>query len=1176
MASSPHGDCPVRGNTPSFTAKTVLGFEKRGKNARKMTVFKSLTDALSRGLNRVVAPGLSHVTIRLYKQSSTKADFASATKALGFSEDLSKSIYVFINDNIGGLEAEAAEKTKSDLLEKPALVKEKKAVRKTDTGGKRRLQLDLGEEDEDEILNADSGNLESTSKPDIELDQVENDIFMIDEKPRPRKITFKKIKKEDARRIKGDEGGQVSDKKETVSEDIKTDSVLDSDKNRPTNPHPNGPSHSDDKNVSFDTSDGQRVSYPETDKNSPRNTQEGTDFWQNLPNDEDPQAQENVENDRDWYTLEDSTTAAVDQYRDLENGYRPVKKNRPSQHNKSGGGFSASGEYLDYDHDESQMRSRIPIMAHFIVPPFLKGSENHLTLQIDSSRTSRSIGPSVDPVKDPESELAVAARTGSSIIKDRKEKTERAKQAKDRVTGTSQKESETSKKAVNSEQQNGAEPEPDTADYTYETIQQQRRSLPAYQARDALLKVIAENQIVVVVGETGSGKTTQITQFLAEEGYTRSLAKDGTRRLVACTQPRRVAAMSVAKRVSEEMGVKLGDDVGYTIRFEDKTSHTKTRIKYMTEGILLREILEDPLLEQYSCIIMDEAHERSLITDVLLGLFRGLLRRRRDLKLVVTSATMNADRFTRYFGNAPQFFIPGRTFPVEVFYSKSRCSDYVETAVKQVVTIHLANKKGDGDILVFMTGQEDIEATCELIQEKLALLENPPPLDVYPIYSTMPADLQKKIFTKQNAARRKVVVATNIAETSLTVDGIRYVVDCGLVKMKMFNPKLGMDALQVVPISMANAQQRSGRAGRTGPGLAYRLFTEAAASPASMYAQPIPEIQRTNLSAVMLLLKSLRVEDITRFPFLDAPPPDLLTCSLYELWAMGALEHSGKLTSLGSKMTSFPMEPTLAKLIILSCQPEFHCAAEIVTIVAMLSVPSVFYRPKERANEADSMRERFLVAESDHLTLLNVYTQWEQRARVKNMTMSKLAAWSGRNFLHHKSLLRAKEVRTQLEAIMAKLKYPMSRAKNDADIRKCICAAYFHQAASLEKMGGGRGSAEYANLRQSYMKMYLHPTSALVGGTDLSPQYVVYDELVLTKKEYMQCVTAVEPEWLLQYGYVFYGASPQVRKELEQGRNIRLKDVAELESEMKQVEVEAVKVPEKPNRAKNVKKMRNF
>ncbi|KAJ1933573.1 DEAH-box RNA helicase prp16, partial [Linderina macrospora] len=381
------------------------------------------------------------------------------------------------------------------------------------------------------------------------------------------------------------------------------------------------------------------------------------------------------------------------------------------------------------------------------------------------------------------------------------------------------------------------------------TIQEQRQFLPAFACRDDLLRVISDNQVTIVVGETGSGKTTQLAQYMHEAGYT----KNG---MIGCTQPRRVAAMSVAKRVAEEMAVKLGEEVGYAIRFEDCTSR-RTKLKYMTDGVLLRESLTRTDLSQYCAIIMDEAHERTLNTDVLLGLLRRLAAERRDLKLIVTSATMNAQRFADFFGNAPIFTIPGRTFPVDTMFSKTPCEDYVDSAVRQILTIHLSQPVGD--ILVFMTGQEDIEACCETVRERLEAIDGAKPLSVLPIYSQLPADLQAKIF--EPSKYRKVVVATNIAETSLTVDGVKYVVDTGYYKLKVYNPRIGMDALQVTPISQANANQRSGRAGRTGPGIAYRLYTEQAYR-REMYASPIPEIQRTNLAYVVMLLKSIGIRDL--------------------------------------------------------------------------------------------------------------------------------------------------------------------------------------------------------------------------------------------------------------------------------------------------------------------------
>lgn len=524
----------------------------------------------------------------------------------------------------------------------------------------------------------------------------------------------------------------------------------------------------------------------------------------------------------------------------------------------------------------------------------------------------------------------------------------------------------------------------------------------------------------------------------------------------------------------------------------------------MTDGVLLRESLTERDLDKYSCIIMDEAHERALNTDVLMGLIKKVIARRRDLKLIVTSATLNSDRFSRFFGGAPEFIIPGRTFPVDIQYSRSPCEDYVDSAVKQVLSIHVSQPAGD--ILVFMTGQEDIEVTCELVEERLQQLVDPPKLLVLPIYSQMPADLQAKIFDRAPPGVRKVIVATNIAETSLTVDGIMYVVDGGFSKLKVYNPRMGMDTLQITPISQANASQRAGRAGRTGPGKAFHLYTEQAFKN-EFYIQTIPEIQRTNLANTVLLLKSLGVKDLLDFDFMDPPPQDTITTSLFDLWALGALDHIGDLTQLGRTMTAFPMDPSLAKMLITSTT-DYACSEEMLTIVSMLSVPSVFYRPKERQEESDAAREKFFVPESDHLTLLHVYTQWKSNGYSDG--------WCIRHFLHPKALRRAKEIREQLHDIMVgQREMQLVSCGTDWDvIRKCICSGYYHQAAKVKGVG------EYVNLRTS-VTVQLHPTSALYGLGYL-PDYVVYHELILTSKEYMSCVTSVDPHWLADLGGVFY------------------------------------------------------
>lgn len=780
----------------------------------------------------------------------------------------------------------------------------------------------------------------------------------------------------------------------------------------------------------------------------------------------------------------------------------------------------------DFEEDEEEMR--VHLLVHDLRPPFLDG-RTVFTKQLDP----------VPAVRDNQSDMAVFSRKGSRVVKERRQQKERQKQAQEatnmagtalgNLMGVKEDEGDSaahvpgeeivkgeSKFAEHMKKNEGA------SNFSQsKTLREQREYLPAFAVREDLLRVIRDNQVVIVVGETGSGKTTQLTQFLYEDGY-------GKIGMIGCTQPRRVAAMSVAKRVSEEMECKLGGTVGYAIRFEDCTSK-ETVIKYMTDGVLLRESLNEPDLDRYSCVIMDEAHERALNTDVLMGLFKKVLARRRDLKLIVTSATMNSKRFSEFYGGAPEFFIPGRTFPVDVMFHRSPVEDYVDQAVQQVLGIHVS--MGPGDILVFMTGQEDIECTCELIQERLNALNDPPKLSILPIYSQMPADLQAKIFDRAAPGVRKVIVATNIAETSLTVDGIMYVVDAGYAKLKVYNPRMGMDTLQITPISQANASQRAGRAGRTGPGKAFHLFTEQAFKD-EMYIQTIPEIQRTNLSNTVLLLKSLGVKDLLDFDFMDPPPQDTITTSLFDLWALGALNNLGDLTDIGLKMTAFPMDPSLAKLLITS--EEYGCSEEMLTIVSMLSVPSVFYRPKERQEESDAAREKFFVPESDHLTYLHVYSQWKSNGYSD--------AWCTRHFLHPKSLRRAKEIREQLGDIMKMQKMKMVSCGTDWDvIRKCICSGYYHQAAKVKGIG------EYVNLRTS-VAVQLHPTSALYGLGYL-PDYVVYHELILTSKEYMSTVTSVDPHWLAELGGVFYSVK-------EKGYSAREKRVTEVEFNRK-MEIEA-------------------
>jgi pre-mRNA-splicing factor ATP-dependent RNA helicase DHX38/PRP16 len=490
---------------------------------------------------------------------------------------------------------------------------------------------------------------------------------------------------------------------------------------------------------------------------------------------------------------------------------------------------------------------------------------------------------------------------------------------------------------------------------------------------------------------------------------------------------------------------------------------------------------------------------------------------------------MDADKFSKFFGNVPTFHIPGRTFPVDILYSRNPCEDYVDSAIKQAIQIHLTPSQGD--ILIFMPGQEEIETTCDAIADRLSELEDAPPLAILPIYSQLPSDLQAKIFHKAPDGIRKCVVATNIAETSLTVDGIMFVVDAGYCKLKVFNPRIGMDALQVFPISQANANQRSGRAGRTGSGQCYRLYTELAYKN-EMLTSTVPEIQRTNLSNVVLLLKSLGIQDLLLFHFMDPPPQDNILNSMYQLWILGALDNTGKLTDIGRQMVEFPLDPALSKMLIVSV--EMKCSAEVLIIVSMLSVPSIFFRPKGKEEESDMAREKFQVPESDHLTYLHVFQQW----KMNNYS----AKWCNDHYIHIKAMRKVREVRAQLKDIMDQQNMPVISCGTEWDIvRKCVCSAFFHHAAKLKGIG------EYVNCR-SGMPCHLHPTSSLYG-MGFTPDYIVYHELVMTTKEYMQCVTAVDGLWLAELGPVFFTVKDGTQTRAEK-KKTNMKKLNEMEKEL--------------------------
>ena len=624
--------------------------------------------------------------------------------------------------------------------------------------------------------------------------------------------------------------------------------------------------------------------------------------------------------------------------------------------------------------------------------------------------------------------------------------------------------------------------------------------------RDEFLEMYHRSQILVFVGETGSGKTTQIPQFVLFDDLPHI-----QRKLVACTQPRRVAAMSVAERVANEMDVNLGEEVGYSIRFEDVTG-PKTILKYMTDGMLLREAMNDHDhdLSRYSTIILDEAHERTLATDTLMGLLKEVILRRPDLKVVIMSATLDAQKFQSYFNDAPLLAVPGRTHPVEIFYTPEPERDYLEAALRTVLQIHATEP--EGDILLFLTGEEEIEDACRKINleaDEMIREADAGTLKTLPLYGTLPPFQQQKIFEPAPPPRRpggapgrKCIIATNIAETSLTIDGIVYVVDPGFSKQKVYNPRIRVESLLVSPISKSSAQQRAGRAGRTRPGKCFRLYTEGAFKK-ELIETTYPEILRSNLASTVLDLKKLGIDDLVHFDLMDPPAPETLMRALEELNYLACLDDEGELTTLGKLASEFPLDPALAVMLISS--PEFYCSNEILSLTALLSVPQIFVRPISARKRADEMKALFAHPDGDHLTMLNVYHAFKSPDAQANPKQ-----WCHDHFLSLRALQSADNVRMQLKRIMEREELELVSTdfqdkKYYENIRRALVAGFFMQVAKREGTG-----KMYVTVKDD-QSVLLHPSTVL----GQESEWVVYNEFVLTTKKYVRTVTGVKAEWLL-------------------------------------------------------------
>ncbi|KAK9668204.1 hypothetical protein RND81_13G041200 [Saponaria officinalis] len=682
-------------------------------------------------------------------------------------------------------------------------------------------------------------------------------------------------------------------------------------------------------------------------------------------------------------------------------------------------------------------------------------------------------------------------------------------------------------------------------------ILEQTKSLPIASVEKRLVEEVRKNDTLIIVGETGSGKTTQLPQFLFRAGF----GREG--KVIGVTQPRRVAAVTVAKRVAEECGVQLGQRVGYSIRFDDMTSGS-TRIKYMTDGLLLRESLLDPYLSKYSVIIVDEAHERTVHTDVLLGLLKDVqkvrspagksslnLNRTKNsgdtnldkenggplisplkqcqsaklppLKLIIMSASLDAQIFSEYFGGAKAVHVQGRQFPVDVFYTLYPQSDYVEATISTIFQIHL--DEALGDILVFLTGQEEIESVEGLVREKLRQLpENNQNLVTVSIFASLPSEQQMKVFMPAPDGFRKVILATNIAETSVTIPGIKYVIDPGVVKARNFNPRTGVESLSIIPISKAQALQRSGRAGREGPGKCFRLYPENEFE--KLADSTVPEIKRCNLSNVILQLKALGVDDIIGFDFMEKPSRMAIVKSLEELFLLGALTDDSKLSDpVGHQMAKLPLDPVYSKALILSSQ--FNCLEEMLITVAMLSVESIFYMPRDKQDEAKNVIKHFASPEGDHITLINVYRSCDEFLNKANVNISKekslknLRKWCKDNFVNARSLRHARDVHSQIQSHIKQMGFQISSCGEDMLLfRRCLAASFFLNAALRQPEGTYRALS-------SGQVVQIHPTSLLFR---TKADCIIFNELLRTNQNYIRNITVIDPMWLAELAPHFFAA----------------------------------------------------
>ncbi|KAF5566434.1 pre-mrna splicing factor rna helicase [Fusarium napiforme] len=630
----------------------------------------------------------------------------------------------------------------------------------------------------------------------------------------------------------------------------------------------------------------------------------------------------------------------------------------------------------------------------------------------------------------------------------------------------------------------------------YFSMLKERRMLPMMQAEsfNSFLKLYSTQQVVIVTAGTASGKSTQLTQRIMYLELDKGLQ-------VVCTQPRRVAARRIAERVAAEMDVRLGDQVGVHHRDYNNTNET-TRLKFVTEGILLRQYQEDPTLSHYSCVIIDECHERTADADILLALMKKTLVDRPGLKLIIMSATMNVQKFADYFGVSDTLHVKGNVFPLEIQYLGTTTPDYPNLALRVVKHIH--EKKAPGNILVFLASAHQIEVAVSELRKGIQ------DLDVVPLYSSLPRDEQVKAF--RSSSNRLCIVATNIAETSLTIEGVAYVVDGGVEIQEGYNPRVGMKSLLPAAISKASAEQRAGRANRTQSGVCFRLYTKEIFDNTFLNSSP-PSILRTDIKKYILILKSAGFNAVGRFDFLEPPHPEVYLRGLQDLKAMNMIDSNGSITPAGNGSLQLSIEQGWYNALVEGLK--LGCLDEMISIAALCSTrQSIFAKPHPQRYAAAIEHAEFANPISDHMTELDAFYKWQHQCKLGE---KEAAIWCHEKFLDVEALKEALKLRKELLVKCFELfgvkTVPMLKFDDeeyDMKIRKAILRGFYHHTATVD---------DPVNDQYKTLDNYpvgINPDSSLVG---MGWKFIVYNEIGFTSHAYMDRCTVVELDWLLDIDY---------------------------------------------------------